>query len=242
MHTHWMFLFNVLAHLVASMSGLASFAFSFWEHARQKKLESRVFFIVGFLCLIVAFDQAWQDEHRNSQILIAEKASAVSEKDFWKDQSYQKDHDLRSRDDVIAKSSAALIGEQSTENQTQTVLAQLANKIIDINKPEHLHVAVHQMVINAVQSPVLAVIVAETNKRVVGAKGTLTCLTPYVASQIEMITGMMNFSPSYTLSGLTTKFDFGGNAWSPNDPVLFVVVGTPNTAQFDPSRCDVHFE
>lgn len=118
------------------MSGLASFAFSLWEHSRQKKLESRAFFIVGFICLIIAFDQAWQDEHRNSEILIAEKTALVQERNFWKDQSYQKDATLRSRDDLLAKNYTALTAEQSAASQTQPSLAQLSGKILEINKPE----------------------------------------------------------------------------------------------------------
>jgi len=56
MREHWLFIWNVGAHLVASMSGVASFAFAMWEHTRKRVIESRVFFIVGALCLVVAFE------------------------------------------------------------------------------------------------------------------------------------------------------------------------------------------
>ena len=123
MHDHWLFIWNVLGHLVASMSGVASFLLSMWEHTRQKKIESRIFFAVGVICLIVAFDQAWQDEHRNSQILIAEKAQLTSETAFWKGQSYDKDASLRSRNQLLTQNFGVL-------GQTQSSLAELSNRRI----------------------------------------------------------------------------------------------------------------
>src|SRR6267154_4801759 len=63
MHDQWGFIQSVFAHVVASMSGVASFVFSLIERIRKKKLSSRIFFAVGILCLIIAFYQAWEDEH-----------------------------------------------------------------------------------------------------------------------------------------------------------------------------------
>jgi hypothetical protein len=54
MHNHFLFAGNVLAHFVASMSGIASFMFAMYEHVRNKKIESRIFFGVGILCLVPA--------------------------------------------------------------------------------------------------------------------------------------------------------------------------------------------
>jgi hypothetical protein len=136
MYNHWLFIHNVLAHLVASMSGVASFLFATWEHAKKKKLEARIFFIVGMFCLIIAFDQAWQDEHGNVKVLVGEKAALWQERDFWKIQTYDKDAALRSRDQLLAQNYTALIGEQTTANGSQQSLAQLSNKILDISKPE----------------------------------------------------------------------------------------------------------
>src|ERR1700683_3263719 len=111
MHNHWLFIGNVLAHLVASMSGIASFAFSMWEHSRNKKIESRAFFIVGVLCLIIAFDQAWQDEHRNAETLTGERAVAIEEREFWKTQFYTTNSTLQTRDNLLAQNYGALTKE-----------------------------------------------------------------------------------------------------------------------------------
>ncbi len=133
MREHWLFVWNVLSHLVASMSGVASFIMATVEHARQKKIESRMFFIVGVICLIVAFDQAWQDEHRNSQVLIVEKSAIYSERDFWKQQNYEKDAALRSRDQLLGQNFTALTETQKSASATQSSLAELSNKILDLN-------------------------------------------------------------------------------------------------------------
>jgi hypothetical protein len=135
MHTHWLFIHNVAAHLVASMSGVASFIFAIIEHARGKKIETWIFSVVGAICLIVAFDQAWQDEHRNGEILTNEKAVAVSDRDFWKQQTYDKDSALHQRDVLLAQNYTALIGEQATANKAQDSLASLSAKILAIGMP-----------------------------------------------------------------------------------------------------------
>jgi hypothetical protein len=132
LHNLGQFLWNVSSHLVASMSGIASFIFSAYEHAGKRKISSRVFLVVGILFLIVAFDQAWTDEHNNSTILIGEKAALVQERDFWKAQSYQNEASLHSRDQLLSQNYTALIGEQSTANGAQSSLAQLSKKILDI--------------------------------------------------------------------------------------------------------------
>lgn len=133
MYTHWLFLYNVLVHLVASMSSLVSFGISVYEAFKGKKFETWAFFAIGTLCLIIAFDQAWQDEHRNSEILKAEKSAAASERDFWKAQSYDKDSALRQRDSLLASNYTALIGEQATANKSQGSLADLSKKVAELN-------------------------------------------------------------------------------------------------------------
>jgi hypothetical protein len=110
------------------MSGIASFLMSAWEQSRNKKIESRAFFIIGVICLVIAFDQAWQDEHRNSEILTAEKSVLSSESSFWKGQSYSKDEALRSRDQLLGQNYAVLAANQLS-------LSELSNRLLDITGP-----------------------------------------------------------------------------------------------------------
>jgi len=116
------------------MSGLVSFGVAIYEALKKKKFETWAFFAIGGICLIVAFDQSWQDEHRNAQVLIAEKSSLVSERDFWKAQSYDKDTSLRQVQSLLAQNYGALVGEQTTANKTQQSLANLSSKIVALNQ------------------------------------------------------------------------------------------------------------
>jgi len=135
MHEHWLFAGNALSHWVASMSSIVSFTLGIVELVRNKKIESWIFFAIAGLFLIVGFDQAWQDEHRNSEVLKVDKSSAISEREFWKQQSYDKDHTIQQRDQLLGQNYTALVGEQTTSNQTQQSLTKLADKILAINKP-----------------------------------------------------------------------------------------------------------
>jgi hypothetical protein len=74
-HDHFLFFGNVASHLVALMSGIASFVLSTITAIRKRPIIERWFWVAGAICLIAAFDGAWQDEHRNTQTVIAEKSA-----------------------------------------------------------------------------------------------------------------------------------------------------------------------
>jgi hypothetical protein len=131
----FLFVWNMLAHLVALMSGLVSFGFAIYENWKNKKTESWVFFAISLICLMIACDQAWQDEHRNVEALIAEKSSAVSEREFWKQQSYSKDDSLRTRDTLLGQNYTVLA-------QNQAALTSLSNRVLDLAK-EPLKITPH---------------------------------------------------------------------------------------------------
>jgi hypothetical protein len=135
MYNHLLFIGNVLAHWVAFMSSIVSFTLGIVEYVRDRKTEGWIFGGIAFLFLLVACDAAWQDEHRNATTLVAEKSTAIQGANFWKDQSYQKDASLRTRDEMLSKNYSALIAEQGTANDTQKSLAQLSGKILEIGKP-----------------------------------------------------------------------------------------------------------
>ncbi len=73
-----LFFGNVFAHLVVLMSGIVSFIFATVAAIRKRPLIERWFWVAGAICLIAAFDSAWQDEHRNTQTVIAEKSVLAS--------------------------------------------------------------------------------------------------------------------------------------------------------------------
>ncbi|HEY1803812.1 MAG TPA: hypothetical protein VGG45_04980 [Terracidiphilus sp.] len=135
MHNQLLFIGDVLAHWVAFMSSIVSFTLSIVEYMRERKMEGWIFAVIASVFLLVACEAAWQDEHRNATVLAAEKSLAVQGENFWKDQSYQKDTSLRIRDEMLNKNYSALIAEQQTTSETQTSLAQLSGKILEIGKP-----------------------------------------------------------------------------------------------------------
>jgi hypothetical protein len=178
MHTHWLFAGNVIAHLVASMSGFVSFGIAVYEAFKGKEFEGWAFFAIGAICLIVAFDQAWQDEHRNAEILIAQRAAAEVGQNFWKDQSYQKDGSLRARDELLTQNYGVLA-------ETQSSLAALSNKLVDVVKPEPSRIDVQWTPLgqerdkdNAVISRTIAFI-ARTNKPIPEVRHKIKCPFPF---------------------------------------------------------------
>ena len=122
------------------MSSIVSFTLGIVELFRNRRTEAWIFWSIAVLFLIVAFDQAWQDEHRNTSLVIGEKSSAVGEMNFWKEQNYAKDDAVRTRDHLLAQNYTALIGQQTTSNNAQQSLAQLSQRILEIDKPGKLKI------------------------------------------------------------------------------------------------------
>jgi hypothetical protein len=241
MHEFWLFVWNVAAHWVSSMSSIVSFTLGIVELVRNKKIESWIFFAVGAMFLVVAFDQAWQDEHRNSSVLIAEKSAATSERNFWKDQSYQKDVSLRSRDQLLAQNYAALIGQQDTANKAQDSLTKLSGKILDIGRPSNLKwdsLALESPEQVSINPPILrSRWLLLTNKSVSPAEFTFGCSLPIDSSEIK-VAGSVGEVRVTRLD----KDEWGAKvmspAWSPDSPILVitnfsqVASGTAITCRF----------
>jgi len=235
MHDHWLFIGNVAAHLVASMSGAASFIFAIIEHARGKKIETWAFVAVGIMCLLLAFDQAWQDEHRNSEILAAQKLTAIQGENFWKNQSYGKDDALRSRDGLLAQNYTSLLGAQSTANKTQNSLAQLSNKILDITKPEKrvitaIPLGVSKNTQNA-EGSFLEEIVLLVNKTIVSVHVLVTCDKPVVWAAGGILgnrTAVMGDLWAGPRSDRSYGITSGGAVWSATAPLLVTLYFNDN--------------
>jgi hypothetical protein len=221
MHPHWLFIGNVAAHLVALMSGIASFLMATWEHWKKRKIESRVFFFVGVICLCVAFDQAWQDEHRNSQLIIEEKALLSSQNGFWKEQSYAKDAALRSRDELLGKNFGVLAN-------TQLSLADLSNRLLDVTGPGPRKIDVMSWKIpitytfanvGKVQFWTLVVI---TNKSIVPIRGTLSCNADFTVIAENVLTHATSLRADYDiLSPRSVHIEFAYPPVSAEHPLMF---------------------
>jgi hypothetical protein len=203
------------------MSGIASFIMSAIQHAKNKQTESRAFLIAGIICLLVAFDQAWQDEHRNSQILIAEKMSLSSEKEFWKAQSYAKDASIRARDEMLSQNFGVLAN-------TQSSLANLSNRLLDTVEPAPKKIDVMNWKVPAsyddgkggkIQFWVLVVI---TNKDWTPVKGDLVCDADMTIITDNVLTHGTSFrATSGVLSPRSVHVEFVFPPVSPQHPLMF---------------------
>jgi hypothetical protein len=236
MHDHWLFVWNVLSHLVASMSGVASFLMSMWEHTKGRKIESRVFFIVGVICLVVAFDQAWQDEHRNSQLLTAEKSVLSSESGFWREQSYAKDESLRSRDQLLSQNYTALIGEQSTANRTQDSLTQLSGKILDIGKPVPWKWQALVLGLSSGTSPMRDQFLLITNKAMIPVDVIFSC-SQQITNAESRIVANPSMEQTVRLDDTHWESKITSPAWTPESPIEIDII---KPASSSPNTCNFH--
>lgn len=180
MHNHFLFIGNVLAHWVGFMSSIVSFTLGIVEYLRDKKTEAWIFTIIACLFLIVSFDAAWQDEHRNSSLLIGEKANAVSERDFWKQQSYAKDASLVTRDDLLAQNYTVLA-------QSQTALSTLSNRLLDITKPSSLKVTSFKSLLQRESDGTAASALVFVVNRTVGVHGEVACSSDFDVVEWEVM-------------------------------------------------------
>lgn len=241
MSSHWLFTGNVFAHLVALMSGIVSFFFAVYEASKKKQIESWTFFAVGGVCLIIAFDQAWQDEHRNAQLVIEQKSAAYSDRDFWKEQSYAKDGSIRDLTNLLAGNFKTLTETQKTANNTQTALANLSSKILDVTRPEALQVRVFPLGrFRDAENPEIApnefTYALMTNRFLSPVSVYITCNVPIKQAQVTstgagIFSGGGNQGPAPNMWGerLTSP------AWTPND---LLIVNVYTNSAGDP-KCGI---
>ena len=233
MHNHWLFIGNVFAHWVATMSSIVSFTLGIVEYVRDKKTEGWIFWIVAGEFLVVSFDSAWQDEHRNSQTLATQKNSAVMEANFWKEQSYGKDASLHSRDQLLEQNYTALIGEQATAGKAQNSLTKLSEKILEVSKPEKLKIFDHYLgTVDAQYNPGIhttyhGTFLVLTNQTVTPVRLLVTCgrdleqaVGKVLGTGAEMVGG---WGGRVTSSAKSYGVGILSPAWTPANPMVVTV-------------------
>jgi hypothetical protein len=225
MHNQWLFFRDVLSHWVTSMSGIVSLLICAVEYIRKHKLEGAMFCVLAGLFLICAFDQAWEDEHRNADVLIGEKSALVSELEFWKQQSYQKDDAIHTRDQLLSKNYAALIGEQTTANNTQSSFSRLSEKILEVGKPQPLRVITQALMEPAGDGPLkVQYFIVLINKSVNPAIMEISCdqdITSGGGAVVGARQALMGTGPVIA----KRRFDLSLTSppWTPLSPVLLDV-------------------
>jgi hypothetical protein len=234
MGQHFLFLGNVAAHLVALMSGIASFLLAAVQAIRKKPIWENVFWIAGGLCLFVAFDQAWQDEHRNTQTVIAEKATFAAS------------YGSCSSDLKIASAQTQFFEKQANMGMTNfnTQQETLNSCVVSLgrsNAPEPIKITVKEAAFSVkgqsahVGNGSPSALVLETNQIITPVHGTLTCNRPFSLLDAEFAMG-----PHWTLSASKTviapnkaRLEIETPAWNPGTPLVFLVFSAG-----DLSPCD----
>jgi hypothetical protein len=70
-----LFISAVVAHWLVTFGGVAMVGFGLWEKYKHKETAKWIFWGLAVVLLVVAFYQAWSDEHHNTEVVIGEKAN-----------------------------------------------------------------------------------------------------------------------------------------------------------------------
>jgi hypothetical protein len=214
------------------MSGIVSFTIGIAEYFRKQKKEATIFCVIAGLFLIVAFDQAWQDEHRNGTILIGEKNTLGVERDFWKAQFYSANSTLQTRDNLLAQNYGALTAEQDSANKAQGSLATLSQKILEINKVPKMKWEALALESSEPVSSNPAMLKSRwlllTNKSQSPAQFKFSCASPIISAEAK-IAGSAADARTFPLDDKQWGAKIMSPAWSPDSPVLIVMTTSAKT-------------
>jgi hypothetical protein len=130
----WFFLSDLFHQLLFYFGGVVAMLILLWEKWRKTSVNWKWAGAFFLFCLFVSCFQAFVDEHHNSQQLIQEKSDLAGQMNFWKGQSYAKDADLRSRDQLLGLNFHTLTQSQITANATQKSLG--VKKMLDLTSPQ----------------------------------------------------------------------------------------------------------
>jgi hypothetical protein len=157
--------------------------------------------------------------------LISEKASLWSERDFWKQQSYSKDDSLRKKDDLLGKNYGVLA-------ETQSSLATLSNRILDLAK-EPLKITDHFLGMMPsksnpnIQAKYNGTFLVLTNKTITPIRLLVTCESEIVQAAGEVLgTGTLMQGGWYgRVTSSNKQFGVGilSPAWTPVNPLLVTI-------------------
>jgi hypothetical protein len=218
-----LFVSAVAAHWLFTFGGIAMVAFGLYEKYKHKETAKWVFWGFAVVLLLVAFYQAWGDEHSNSALLIEQKASAWS-------QFNQCDKERLSKSLLNDQFVRRIDSQQGIiDSQLSTVTSCIAT-LTKANLPEPLRITTRGVRINESQQntrPTI-ILVAETNRIVPAFVGKIKCDAPFAFIQAEMIGGLENYTPAFKTqprelhTELTLDF---GTRWNPHDPIIALVQG-----------------
>jgi hypothetical protein len=110
-----LFVSAVAAHWLFTFGGIAMVVFGLYEKFKHKETAKWVFWGLAVVLLLVAFYQAWSDEHANAAVVIEEKARAIGDLGECRG-------DLKSVGAQSAILQSQVLSQQSTINGQQSTL------------------------------------------------------------------------------------------------------------------------
>jgi hypothetical protein len=213
-----------LFHHIAWWIGLGStFSTYLPERVRGyvglKPSQRRTTLILAGVLLYLATYQVWSDERRNVDQLVSEKSRFAAERDNWKQQSDSKDAAIRERDALLEKNVSAL-------SDTQTSLATLSNRVLEITKPEPLKIIMagerlpyyggnqpHEMIMLAFPNKVLGAVNADVScdKEIQSARAAMFGHDLWIGGGVHML-DQKGFSVNIT-----------SPVWTPIQPLVVYI-------------------
>jgi len=234
---HFLFLGNVATHWVALMSGIASVIVATWETIRGRSLLARGFAAVAVVCLMVACDMAWQDEHRNTETVKQEKAAEVAAKNTCLENRLIADAYTRGIEGLNQNQRETIDHLQTTNNVQQADVSSCVVSLGKMNPKVREEIVVVEIplyttgangkvnVFTALKKKYISEIFITTNETESTFHGFLKCDNPYTPITAPALPGgtqtvMVTIAPpafiterEYEISASTS-----GNEWSPARP------------------------
>lgn len=241
----FLFVGNVASHLVALMSGIASVIVATYETIKGRSILARSFWSVALVCLIVACDEAWQDEHRNTQSVIADKSSITA--------LYEDCHTGAKIQNAYTKGlEGAGINQRNTIDSLQQSASKaqstINNCVVSLGKMnpiirDRIAVIIVDLVPLAPNTARGFVFLITTSAPRSGFHGYLRCSSPFVPVGIPSIpkstSTAVGSGPAVRLSDREYELEVSvpGADWSPNSPAWMKAYSTgesPKDCEFIP--------
>jgi hypothetical protein len=233
MSEHSLFVVNVLSHLVALMSGIVSFGLALWAEIKKKPHHRLAFWIIGCLCLIVAFDQAWRDEHHNTKAVIDQKADLTSRMSECSvgfkaagDKATFFEEQTHSNQQTINQQLKTLTAQQQTANSQQNTMNNCVVALGKANIADPQKTSVGFFSADFQGAPLSkhkSLLLAFTNKPVPSpARGRVACTKPFKYAQLGTVgSGMLGIIPR--INEFTYDWELSSPQWTPTNPLIFVI-------------------
>jgi len=198
--------------------GILAFVLEIGEKLWEWKPKKRVLAIIIGIGLLWSVFAAWRDEHRNTEIVIGEKATAWS-------QYNQCDKERAIQTTLAAGAAANLAYQQSRNDGQQDLFNKCMLALGATNKPEPARVRVKTVgfpVSNkspAGKDLALLVSIAEVNKNVSPLRGNFKCQIPFTPLAIRLPVASM-FSAPQVVSDREVRVNYLATPWEKDTPLV----------------------